>query len=138
MSKVSKFLVMLTVVGSLGGLGAASTGCFVGVSEPAEPTLHTSYYRPMYYMGRPVYYSATGLPYYYVNGATVYIPRTYVGYNRYYSHWRVNRVHYSRWYRARGHRYRRYRTRRYRRRSRTRSRTRRKTRRKTRRRTRRR
>lgn len=112
MSKVSKLLVMLTLVG---GMGAVSSGCVVGVSEPAEPVMHTSYYRPMYYQGYPVYYSTAGLPYYYVNGATMYIPRTYVGYGRYYNHWRINRIHYRRWYRARGHRYRRYRSRRYRR-----------------------
>ncbi len=110
MSKVSKLLVMLTLVG---GMSAVSGGCTVGVS--AEPTLATSYYRPLYYQGYPVYYTVTGVPYYYVNGAMVYIPRTYVGYGRYYNHWRVHRVHYRRWYRARGYRYRRYRTRRYRR-----------------------
>lgn len=131
MSKVSKVLVMLMLVG---GMGMVSSSCVVGVSEPAEPTLHTSYYRPLYYQGYPVYYSAAGLPYYYVNGAAVYIPRTYVGYGRYYNHWRVNRVYYNRWYRARGYRYRRYRTRRYRRsRRRTRRRTRGKARRRTRR-----
>jgi hypothetical protein len=107
-------LVMLMLVG---GMGAVSGSCFVGVSEPAEPVMHTSYYRPLYYQGYPVYYSTVGLPYYYVNGAMVYIPRTYVGYGRYYNHWRVNRIHYRRWYRARGYRYRRYRSRRYRRRS---------------------
>ena len=122
MSKVSKLLVMLMLVG---GMGMVSSSCVVGVSEPAEPTLHTSYYRPLYYQGYPVYYSAAGLPYYYVNGATVYIPRTYVGYNRYYNHWRVHRVHYRRWYRSRGYRYRRHRRRSYRRRARTRRRTRR-------------
>jgi len=112
MSKISKLLVMLILVG---GLSTVSTGCVVGVSEPAEPTVNTSYYTPMYYNGAVVYYSAAGLPYYYLNGAAVYIPRTYYGYNRYYSHWSANRVYYSRWYRARGHRYRSYRTRNYRR-----------------------
>jgi hypothetical protein len=112
MSKVTKLLVMLTLVG---GMGAASSGCLLGVSASAEPVMHTSYYKPMYYQGYPVYYSAAGLPFYYVNGASVYIPRTYYGYGRYYNHWRVNRVHYSRWYRARGHRYRRHRRRNYRR-----------------------
>ncbi len=112
MSKVTKLLVMLTLVG---GMGAASGGCVLGVSAQAEPVMHTSYYRPLYYQGYPVYYSAAGLPYYYVNGASVYIPRSYGGYGRYYNHWRVNRIHYRRWYRARGHRYRRHRQRRYRR-----------------------
>jgi len=112
MSKVSKLLVMLTLVG---GMGAVSSGCVVGVSEPAEPVLHTSYYKPMYYQGYPVYYSAAGLPYYYVNGAAVYIPRTYVGYARFYNHWRINRIHYNRWYRHRGYRFRRHRRRSYRR-----------------------
>ncbi len=111
MSKVSKLLMMLTLVG---GMGTISGACVVGVS-PAEPVMHTSYYRPLYYQGYPVYYSATGLPYYYANGGTVYIPRTYYGYGRYYNHWRTNRVHYNRWYRARGYRYRRHRRRNYRR-----------------------
>jgi hypothetical protein len=115
MSKVSKFLVMLMVVGSVGAAGAVMGGCVVGVSEPAEPVVATSYYRPLYYNGALVYYSDAGLPYYYVNGAAVYIPRTYVGYGRYYNHWRVNRAYYHRWYRSRGYRYRRYRTRAYRR-----------------------
>ena len=112
MNKVNRMIVALALVGAV---GVVSAGCFVPADGYSGPMVRTNYYQPMYYNGYLVYYSDAGVPYYYYNGAVVYVPRTYVGYNRYYSHWRGNRVHYRRWYRHRGHRYRRYNRRKYRR-----------------------
>jgi len=111
MTNVKRFAVMLAAVAVV-GLGAS--GCYVS-AQPAEPTLHTNYYQPQYYNGYVVYYDSLGRPMYYNGGVAYYIPSTYMYYGRYVNHYRVHRVHYSRWYRARGYRYRRYRTRRYRR-----------------------
>ncbi|MFH2008456.1 MAG: hypothetical protein ABI333_17855 [bacterium] len=105
MTKAKKMIVALALVSAV---GAVSAGCYVAVDDPATPAVHTNYYQPQYYNGYVVYYTDAGLPYYYYNGAVIYVPRTYAGYNGYYSHWYSNRVHYRRWYNHRGHRYRRY------------------------------
>ena len=115
MSRVKKIALMVAMVGAI---GIVSSGCYVGLdAEPAGPVVSYGGYTPLYYNGAVVYYAAAGLPYYYYGGRMVYIPRTYVGYNRYYNHWYSNRVRYRTWYTHRGRhpRYRRYNRRRYRR-----------------------
>lgn len=105
MNLVKRIGLMMALVGAA---GMFSSGCFVSAS-PAEPAVATNYYTPLYYNGYVVYYDEVGRPVYYVGGARYYIPPTYVGYNRYISHYRVHRTHYHRWYGHRGHSYRTYR-----------------------------
>ncbi len=110
-------LILGVLLAATLGLG----GCYVSegpvrvAAAPAQADVATSYYTPMYYQGYVVYYNAAGLPYYYLNGRTIYIPSSYAYYNRYLYHWRRYRPYYYRWYRARGYRYRAWRRRGWRR-----------------------
>lgn len=71
--------------------------------------VYTDYYRPMYYDGYLVYFDASGIPFYYKGGRTVYVPRHHRRYRDYVSHYRSHRNNYDRWYRDRGRKYHKYR-----------------------------
>lgn len=71
--------------------------------------VYTDYYRPMYYNGYLVYFDASGIPFYYSGGRTVYIPRHHARYRDYVAHYRSHRNNYDRWYRDRGRKYHKYR-----------------------------
>lgn len=86
----------------------------VGTSCVAETGLITAPafeygYAPIYYDGYIVYFDTAGRPYYYVNGAVVWIPPTVRIYPALVRHWRAHRPAYGQWYRHRGHEYRSYR-----------------------------
>lgn len=96
---------------SLGALIAGlamigGSGCYV---EEAPPPAYADGYQPQYYDGYVVYYDGVGRPYYYANGAVVWVPPTSPFYLGLVNHWRYNRGAYYRWYGNRGYRYRGYR-----------------------------
>ena len=84
-------------------LGAVPvSGCYV---EPDEPMVAEGY-TPQYYNGYVVYYDGVGRPYYYYNGAQVWIPPTDPYYVGYVNNWRLYGPAYNRWYAGYGYRYR--------------------------------
>ena len=83
-------------------------------AEPAPVAASSSTadeYSPLYHDGYVVYFSNAGLPYYYLNGAMVWIPSTHPFYGRYVGYYGRHRHHYWRWNRTHGRRYRTYRRR---------------------------
>lgn len=68
-------------------------------------------YEPSYYDGYVVYYDELGRPFYYLNGAVVWIGPEYPGYASLVHHWRIYRPAYRHWYVNYGYRYRTYRRR---------------------------
>ena len=104
----------LTLLGALVlSVSTVASGCVV-YSRPARPVVYAyGGWQPLYYNGYVVYFTPDGIPYYYVGGRIVYVPR---------SHWHLyrpyfyrHRVAYWRWHR-RFHRPRYWRYRRIRRR----------------------
>jgi hypothetical protein len=91
----------------IGVMSITAVSCVFSV-DPAPVSVGTSYYNPMYYNGYVVYYDTLGRPIYYVNGATYYVPSTYVHYHALSRHYVTYRHHYHRWYGSHGHRYRTY------------------------------
>jgi hypothetical protein len=82
-----------------------ATGCYAR----AEPVVYVDAYQPTYYEGYVVYYDGVGRPYYYYDGESRWVPRTYVHYDLLVGHYHRYRPAYHRWYRHEGHRYRTYR-----------------------------
>ena len=82
-------------------------GCYVDGPEP----VYAEGYAPQYYDGYVVYYDDIGRPYYYVNGAVVWVPPGSPFYPGLVGHWRTYHPAYRRWYVHRGYRYRGYRRR---------------------------
>ena len=78
--------------------------------EEAEAPVVEAAYQPTYYDGYVVYYDAGGLPYYYVDDTTYYVPRSYVSYGALVDHYHVYRPDSHRWYISSGYRYRGYRS----------------------------
>lgn len=87
-------------------LAAVMSGCVASYPPYAAGDIWVDYYTPRFYNGYPVYYDRIGLPYYYRDKRTVYVPRSYRGYNDLTIHYRRHRPQYRRWYDERGHRYR--------------------------------
>ncbi len=56
-----------------------------------------------------MYYDGYGRPYYYANGAQIWISPGSPYYATYYDHWRAYGPAYNRWYAGDGYRYRNYR-----------------------------
>jgi hypothetical protein len=83
----------------------AIAGCYGDAAYPVEAEGWT----PQYYDGYMVYYDAGGRPFYYLNGASVWIPESSPYYARYNGYWRANSYAYSRWYGHYGAGYRTYR-----------------------------
>ncbi len=83
------------------------TGCYVEDESP--PPAYVAEYEPMYYDGYVVYYDDVGRPYYYVDGAVVWVPPTSPLYIGLVHHWRVYGPAYHRWYAHYGYRYHGYR-----------------------------
>ena len=67
-----------------------SIGCTL---EAGPPAVYAGY-EPMYYDGYVVYYDSYGLPYYYVDGGTYYVPRAYGRYDILVDHYRGHRSEY--------------------------------------------
>jgi len=100
---------MVTIRNVMVAIALASTpllaGCYADAAYPVEAEGWT----PQYYDGYMVYYDGGGRPFYYLNGAAVWIPESSPYYARYYSYWRANPYAYSRWYGHYGYGYRTYR-----------------------------
>lgn len=90
----------LLLIGSM----LAVSGCTVHARTiPASATIDM--YEPLYYDGYTVYYDDFGAPFYYVNGRTRFVPRTYVGFNVLVDHYNHHRPGYRRWYQREGNRH---------------------------------
>lgn len=83
------------------GLCMVAAGCVI---RPYHSAPVATYYTPMLYNGYVVYYTADGMPYYYVGGIRYWVPRGYWG--SYRAHYYRYRGHYWSWYRHRGYNYR--------------------------------
>ncbi|NUP07881.1 MAG: hypothetical protein HOW73_17685 [Polyangiaceae bacterium] len=89
----------------LGSLMMAASGCAVYTRPiPAAATVSVDY-DPLYYDGYVVYYDTIGRPYYYIDGRTHYVPRTYVGFNAYVNYYHAHRPAYNSWYAREGRRH---------------------------------
>jgi len=82
-----------------------SMACAV-YAEPSAYPATAAAYAPMYYDGFPVYYDAYGLPFYYLDGVQLYVPRADVRFGTLVAHYRTHREGYERWYAGEGYRYR--------------------------------
>lgn len=91
-------------VASSGALGAA---CYVEAVPP--PPVYVDGYDPMFYDGYVVYYDHYGRPFYYANGAILWISPAVPEYPRYVAHWHAYGPAYRSWYVHHGYRYRGYR-----------------------------
>jgi hypothetical protein len=90
----------------LAALIPSASGCY---AEVDEPPVYAEGYQPQFYDGYVVYYDDIGRPYYYVNGAVVWVPPTAPVYVGLVNHWRVYGRAYHSWYATHGYRYRTYR-----------------------------
>ncbi len=98
----------LILIALVAGSGAASSACYV--EEYPEP-VYAEGYEPQFYDGYVVYYDDVGRPFYYVNGAVVWVSPTSPYYGGLVHHWRYHYPAYRRWYTYHGYRYRAYRRR---------------------------
>ena len=115
-----KYLYLSILIGLL-GLGLSA--CLV-VGHPRHPVMIAPVatvvvgpsleygYQPLLYDGYVVYYSNTGVPFYWLGGARVWVPVRVRPY--YVDHWRVHRTSYVRWH---SHRAKHYRSKRFKRHS---------------------
>jgi hypothetical protein len=81
------------------GLAATTAGCYVEDEAP-PPAYVADDYAPMYYNGYAVYYDDYGRPFYYGDGAVIWVPPTAGIYVGLVNHWRLHRWAYGRWYHA--------------------------------------
>ena len=104
MLNIRSFMVVALVASSL-----ALAGCYAEVASPDGVVVGDYGYEPMYYNGYMVYYDGVGRPFYYMNGAVVWISPASPYYRGYVAHYRAYGPAYARWYGATGYRYRAYR-----------------------------
>jgi hypothetical protein len=78
-------------------------GCIV--EEDVGPPAYAEGYEPVYYDGHVIYYDDLGRPYYFTEGAIVWVPATSPVYVRLVNHWRFYGPAYHRWYAHYGYRY---------------------------------
>jgi hypothetical protein len=90
----------------LAAFSALESGCYV---EAVPPPVAAYGYEPQYYDGYLVYYDEVGRPYYYMNGAVLWVPPTAPVYVGLVNHWHAYRPAYVRWNGQYGYRYRTYR-----------------------------
>jgi hypothetical protein len=107
MSKMLKLGAILAALSAAAVLG----GCFPppGVTVRASAPAVAYGYTPQYYDGYVVYYDNYGQPFYYMNGAPVYIPSSHPQYGVYVSHYHSYGPAYNQWYASHGAHYRAYR-----------------------------
>ncbi len=104
MRMLRNLLAVAVLAGSL-----SIAGCYVETVGPEGVVTGNYGYDPIYYNGYMVYYDG-GRPFYYLNGAVVWISPTDPYYHSYITHWRTYGAYYGRWNGAYGARYRGYRT----------------------------
>jgi len=74
---------------------ALGSACYV---EEGPPPAYAYGYDPQYYDGYVVYYDDVGRPYYYMDGAVVWVPVASPLYIGLVSHWRLHAAAYHHWY----------------------------------------
>jgi hypothetical protein len=97
----------LALAVAVAALAPFASGCYVEAEAP--PPAYVEGYQPEYYDGYVVYYDDGGRPFYYMNGAVVWIPPSSPYYARYSAHWRTYGPYYRGWYANHGYRYHTYR-----------------------------
>lgn len=102
----------LRVLGVVLAVGVAPLSAACVVEEEIPPPVVAEGYSPVFYDGYVVYFDEVGRPFYYVNGAVVWVPPTSPLYLGLVEHWRVHGPAYRNWYARHGERYRAYRGRR--------------------------
>jgi hypothetical protein len=78
------------------GLIPTTSACYVEGEVP--PPEYSYGYEPQYYGGYLVYYDDVGRPFYYVDGALVWVPVTAAAYVGLVNHWRLHVAAYRHWY----------------------------------------
>ena len=93
------------------GLSAAllGAGCYAEPVGTIPPPEYAYGYAPTYYDGYVVNYDDAGRPFYYVNGAVVWVPATAPAYPGLVAHWRAHGPAYREWHAHVGPTYRGYR-----------------------------
>jgi hypothetical protein len=99
------------------GVAALAVGCFVPpppvqtttiqpapVVYQAPAPVATTAYVPQYYQGNVVYFDTSGYPFYYLNGASTYVPRSCTCYVELINHYRTYQVGYQQWFASEGSR----------------------------------
>jgi hypothetical protein len=94
----------LVVLGA--GSAASVISCHPGPSGVVAYSDSSGTYDPRFYDGYVVYFDGAGRPYYYAEGAVVWIPQTSQFYRSLTDDWARHRVPYEHWYMAVGYRYR--------------------------------
>jgi hypothetical protein len=94
---------------ALAGAVLASVGCYAEPYGTIPPPEYAYGYAPTYYDGYVVYYDDGGRPFYYVNGAVVWVPPTVAAYPGLVAHWRAHGPAYRDWHAHVGPTYRGYR-----------------------------
>jgi hypothetical protein len=95
----------------LGRFCGLCRGSRLGLLRRRGPPEYVEGYEPPFSDGYVVYYDEVGRPYYYENGAVVWIAPGSPAYARFAYHWRLYGPAYRRWYAHHGYRYRAYRAR---------------------------
>ncbi|HLK41221.1 MAG TPA: hypothetical protein VKU41_30930 [Polyangiaceae bacterium] len=96
----------VAVAALVAALSSVTSACYV--EEDVPPPGYAEGYTPPLYDGYVVYYDDVGRPFYYLNGAVVWVPPTSPFYIGLVHHWRVHGPAYHRWYAHYGYRYRGY------------------------------
>ena len=84
-------------------------GCYVEAAGTIPPPEYAYGYAPVYYDGYLVYYDEVGRPFYYVDGAVAWVPRSAPVYAGLVAHWRAFGPSYREWHSHDGDRFRSYR-----------------------------
>lgn len=100
---------MVTLRKVLVAIALATTPCLAGCYADAAYPVEAEGWQPQYYDGYMVYYDQGGQPFYYVNGAAVWIPQSSPYYAQFNGYWRANPYAYSRWHARYGASYHSYR-----------------------------
>jgi hypothetical protein len=98
----------LLLSGLMLGFIPLGSACYAEEEVPPPEYVDTSY-QPQYYDGYVVYYDGVGRPYYYVNGAAVWVPPSSPLYIGFVNHWHRYGPAYGHWYAHYGYRYHGYR-----------------------------
>lgn len=95
-----------TLPAGLGAVLLLGAGCYAEPVGMVPPPEYAYGYAPTYYDGYVVNYDDGGRPFYYVNGAAVWVPQTAPAYPGLVAHWRAHGPAYREWHTHVGPRYR--------------------------------
>ena len=103
---VARLFRSLFIAACFTGSAALGVGCTI---EELPPPEYADGYDPQYYDGYIVYYDDVGRPFYYLDGAVVWVPLESPFYVRYVNQWQIHGPEYRRWYIEYGDHYKHYR-----------------------------